>query len=142
MKRAILAVLAALLLTAPVNAAPPADTATLTVVSVEASCPHPLLSNRGCITFQSEPDKANGGPNRHVIEVAIQADWACGFNPGPGWSTCMSESGTVEIDADGLGVYFFRNGSSGTPGETFSAYVARYGSRSTPISPVVTGSLP
>ena len=142
MKRALLAAIAATLLIAvPASAAPPSDTATLSVVSIQMDCPQAPIANRGCITFQSDPDKANGGPNRHVVEVRIYGEWACGLS-----RTCLVESDTVEVDGDGFAVAYFRNGihgASGLPYSTsFSAYVATSGDRLTPISPVVTGSLP
>jgi len=136
MKRAILAALAALLLlVSPVSA----DSATLSVTSVEMSCDAPI-ANRGCITFQSEADAPNGGPNRHVVEVRIYADWACAIS-----TNCLAASGTAEVDKDGVATFLFRNGThgSGQPySQSFSAYVAHYGSRLSPVSPVVTGSIP
>ena len=132
MKRAILAALAAMLLTTPVLAAPPPDAATLTLVSIDPNCE----ASRGCLNFLSEPDKPKGGPNRHLVQVEIYADWALGG---------IAQSGTAEIDGDGLGTFFYRNGThgpSGTPySQSFCAWVALDADHMTPISPVVCGDL-
>lgn len=138
MKRAVLAALAALLLTSStVLATPPSDTATLAVTSIEASCEAPFpTGGRGCIHFASEPDKPNGGPNRHLVYVEVYASWALGG---------IAQSGTAEIDGDGLAIFFYRNGSgpSGPLSESFCAWVAKGTGASllVPLSPVVCGDL-
>jgi hypothetical protein len=132
MKRLIPALLASLLLAAPVYAAPP--TATLAVVSVETGCLSLGFSTtRGCITFQSEGDPSSNSPTRHVVVTRIFANFM-----GP---DVMVESTVDEIDKAGQAIAHYRDGihqPTGLPySERAESWVAHANDLLTPISPVV-----
>jgi len=126
----IFSILFSLVLAGPAQAAS-ATTASLSVTTIERNIVCNGLADRGRITFQSEPDKAGGGPKRHIVNVSIlHADGS------------LSESALAEIDASGVATYCFREAAvAGGDPASFSAFVAQYGTRTVPISPVVTGTL-